>query len=535
MFQKPFINTTNRIKHAIKNNEVIEEKLHVIAVIYNPTSQTLPVSSLPSDSSRESELRYKLFKEFQERMINDEPDVILYTVELAFGDQPFLVTNDLNCRHLQLRTNTPLWYRENLMNLGIKHLLPPDWKTVAWIDGDIEFNSLSWARDTLKILNGTCDLVHLYTHCNFLLDKFDGESPYVKNVFSSFGFNQQKEYKFKPPHPYEFLQHWHSGFAIACTRQVYESGICLKEIFPYGYSDCFLFACFNDDAFNIMINDFKNYEDELKQLKETCKEFKIGYVPGMITHHYHSTIETLDPFQLKNMMQTMKKINDIVTYDEYGVQKINSETETEYISKLDIYFQSRNKKKQVLFLDNIDRDNIELYVEYSMRRPGAPIWGPTTWIFLHTLAHNCKEHNEPDKFSELLDIIELIFRNVPCGFCKEHAIKYLEDNPLNLETVPDKMALIDYLFTFHNTVSERDHFPKFEYEKLEETYSKLSFDIIYTEFLNKYVNIGRPEEDTVNMNKIKEYFGKGLSASSLLTLKVALLPEEFDKNYEPGL
>jgi len=513
MSQKPLRNTTNRIKHAIKNNEVIEEKLHVIAVIYNPVVEeaTRNVSPLLIKPSRESELRYKLFKEFQERMTNDEPDVILYTVELAFGDQPFLVTNDINCRHLQLRTDTPLWYRENLMNLGIKHLLPPDWKTVAWIDGDIEFDSPTWARDTLKILNGTYDLVHLYTHCNFLLDKFDGESPYVKNVFNSFGFNQQKEYKFKPSHPYEFLQHWHSGFATACTRQVYESGICLKEIFPYGYSDRFLFACFNDDAFNIMINDFKNYEDELKQLKETCKEFKIGYVPGMITHHYHCTIETMNPFQLKNMMKTMKKINDIVTYDEYGVQKINSETDAEYISKIGTYFQSRNNKKQILFLDNIDRDNIELYIEHSMRRP-SQIWGPTTWIFLHTLARGLPgtsvDVTDPDKFSELLGIIELIFRNVPCGFCKKHAIAYLEVNPFNIETVPNKEALIKYLFTFHNHVSELNLIPKFEYEKLEETYSKLSFDIVYPVFLDKYININGSEEHNSNMNKIKEYFGQ---------------------------
>jgi hypothetical protein len=58
---------------------------------------------------------------------------ILYTAEVAFGERHFEVTQAGNPRHLQLRTDSEIWHKENALNLLIQRL-PPEAKYVAWID-----------------------------------------------------------------------------------------------------------------------------------------------------------------------------------------------------------------------------------------------------------------------------------------------------------------------------------------------------------------------------------------------------------------
>lgn len=68
----------------------------------------------------------------------DSAGVLLLTVECAFGERPFEVTERDNPMHLQFRTIEELWHKENMINIGINYLrqLDPDAKYVAWIDSD---------------------------------------------------------------------------------------------------------------------------------------------------------------------------------------------------------------------------------------------------------------------------------------------------------------------------------------------------------------------------------------------------------------
>ena len=71
----------------------------------------------------------------------EELGVQLIVVEQAFGRRPFVITERDNPFHVQLRTDQELWHKENMINIGIQHLcqIDPDWKYIAWIDGDIRF------------------------------------------------------------------------------------------------------------------------------------------------------------------------------------------------------------------------------------------------------------------------------------------------------------------------------------------------------------------------------------------------------------
>ena len=112
-----------------------DKHLYVVTCVFNPT---------------DTPIRYTLYRNFA-NYIKSFENVTLITVELALGDKPFVVTNQYNPHHIQLRTNDILWYKENLNNIGFK-LLPETAQCVAWIDADVEFTNKYWVHDTIRML-----------------------------------------------------------------------------------------------------------------------------------------------------------------------------------------------------------------------------------------------------------------------------------------------------------------------------------------------------------------------------------------------
>lgn len=79
----------------------------------------------------------------------------LYTVELAFDDEPFQIVSDTDAaRHFGYRVDSRLgtmWQKERLLNLGFSQL-PASVDAVAWIDADLLFLNPDWAAQTLHAL-----------------------------------------------------------------------------------------------------------------------------------------------------------------------------------------------------------------------------------------------------------------------------------------------------------------------------------------------------------------------------------------------
>ncbi len=63
-------------------------------------------------------------------------------VELAFGDTEFSIVDHEDV--IQLRTNSVLWHKERLLNIGIRQLLGEGYRKIAWLDGDIVFTDPHW-------------------------------------------------------------------------------------------------------------------------------------------------------------------------------------------------------------------------------------------------------------------------------------------------------------------------------------------------------------------------------------------------------
>jgi len=311
----------NIIKEAIVNNDPIDDKLHVVIVISNPCLFAR---------------RYILTREFIQRMELDETDIHLYVVELAYQSQRFLVTDHRNPKHLQIRTEIPIWHKENMINLGIQKLLPKTWKAVAWIDADIEFENPSWAKDTLRVLNGTKDVVQIFSHAIDMDEKGD-----TMNIFSSFG----NQYIKGMPYVNKQFTYWHPGYAWACTRKAYEKMGGLYESAILGSADNVMaLSIISKGLKAINENSTDDYKQSVLDFQNRVRHLRLGYVPGVIRHYFHGSKKNRkygDRWQilLKHEYSPSKHI----TKDKTGILVPTDSCPQEMLDEIMDYFRERNE------------------------------------------------------------------------------------------------------------------------------------------------------------------------------------------------
>jgi hypothetical protein len=311
----------NIIKEAIENNEPIENKLHVIAVISNPCLFAR---------------RYILMKEFINRFEKEESNVILYIVELAYKNQKFIITDKNNKKHLQLRTECPLWHKENMINVGVQKLLPKNYKAFAWIDADVEFENNSWALDTLKVLNGTRDIVQLFSHC-LDMNKENG----TMRIFNSGGYQYCKQRPFFS----SGQELWHPGYAWAITRKAYEKIGGLYEHAILGSGDhIMLQSLINNGANSLHESNTTEYKNTVIDFQDNIKRLRFGYTPGIIRHYYHGSKKNRQ-YQDRWQMLVKHEYNpySYITKDENGLLIPTKLFPEELKTEIMQYFLSRNE------------------------------------------------------------------------------------------------------------------------------------------------------------------------------------------------
>jgi hypothetical protein len=333
-------------KYFILNNEPIEEKLHVISVISNPCNY---------------KIRYKLANEFIARM-EKEPNIILYLVELVYGDQEFVITSADNKNHLQLKGEIPLWHKENMINLGVKYLLPSDWKAFAWIDMDIEFESTNWVLDTLKLLNNGKDFVQLFSHCIDM--SFDEE---IINNFNGFGYQFCKNFKKGVG-----LNYWHPGFAWACNRKSYDKmgGIYQEGILGSGDNTmCHGFIKKAPESLKSGVS--QKYIEFVKNLQNKMDGIKLGYIDGTIRHYFHGKKENIHYYERDDIL--VKYQYDPYSHIELNEQGLIIPSEScpkDFLRDIMEYFKSRNEDEIVLeeiTSRNNDKDVLEYKINFVLK------------------------------------------------------------------------------------------------------------------------------------------------------------------------
>lgn len=370
------------------NNKHLLEHFYVISVITNP---------------ERFKTRARLFREFMERMERDK--IKLYVVEAAFGDREFEVTDPNNPCHIQLRTESEVWHKENLINIGISRL-PRDWKYVAWVDGDIHFVRPDWALETVHELQHT-PIVQMFT------DALDmGPDHEVLTLFKGFAYCYKNGLPRKPTNeparktedttilvndvvnpesvkivtPVQSTTHskpsdcdidvskdtifdyyptsaghgtietspatyWHPGYAWAATREAINTLGGLLEIGIVGAGDHHMSCCFiGEGEKSIPSKLHDNYKQGVLAWQQRALRLhkNIGYVKNTIHHFWHGKKRCRKYKERWEILlsNNFNPITDIYK-DWQGVLTLHP-SNIKLRDEIRVYFQSRNE-------DSIDK------------------------------------------------------------------------------------------------------------------------------------------------------------------------------------
>ena len=109
-------------------------KLGVVCCYYNPCNYKSKYNNF-----------IKFYNNLPHNLIN------LKVIELR-SDYCQLNLPDYTNSHI-FETKTPIWHKENLINIGIKLLIKDKCEYISWLDADIIFDSKSWVENTIKCLD----------------------------------------------------------------------------------------------------------------------------------------------------------------------------------------------------------------------------------------------------------------------------------------------------------------------------------------------------------------------------------------------
>lgn len=255
----------------------VSDPLYVIAPLFNPVR---------------FRKRWMLFNKFIDYILSF-PNVHLYTVEAAFGDREFVIDSNHE-RHttVRVRTNSEIWIKENLINVGISKL-PPNWRYVSWIDADIQFARQDWVGETIQQLQHY-DYVQMFSRAHDLDDKHE-----IVQTWDGFAYCYHHQDEVPPFDKKGYYTvdgdkkgYWHPGFCHAATRKFVDSVGSLIDWTILGGGDTYMMYGVAQMLTERTMPKSLG-ESGVRWLREWENRavrginLNFGYVDGSIIHHYH--------------------------------------------------------------------------------------------------------------------------------------------------------------------------------------------------------------------------------------------------------
>lgn len=109
------------------------------------------------------------------------------------------------------------------------------------------------------------------------------------------------------------------------------------------------------------------------------------------------------------------------------------------------------------------------------------VWGNATWYLFHTLAEKLKTEYSSE-LPILFSYINDICNNLPCPDCQKHAMSVMQ-RANKLLITSSRENLINFLWSFHNSVNKRAGSTEFSKESLE-LYKRARTNAIIQNFIN---------------------------------------------------
>jgi hypothetical protein len=254
-----------------------QRQLHV-----QPVSSPLYVVTVIFNQNRYAS-RYRLYHGFEKHCADS--GAILYTVEIALRDRHHEVTQHDNPRHVQLRVESELWYKENGGNVGLSWL-PHDFENVAFIDADFLFTRPDWATETVHMLQHY-DAVQMFSNLTYLTSEFQ-----VHNQMKGFAYLHCQGDQV----PKSYGHRGAVGGAWAFRRSALEKLGGLLDVCILGSGDwhmAFALAMRDDVHPEMKFDSIPQYVKAIQDWRERAKDLRgnIGYVDANAVHHWHGPLK----------------------------------------------------------------------------------------------------------------------------------------------------------------------------------------------------------------------------------------------------
>lgn len=297
--------------------------------------------------------RVRLYQEFEKHIIDSGAQLV--TVEIAFGDRAFTVTEAGNPRHVQLRSFQELWHKENMINLGIQRVahLDPKAEYVAWIDSDIRFTRPDWVHETVQQLQHY-HVIQMFTQCHDLGPQYESlqthegfMSMYFKNANNLPSRDTVGGYYTPADKSRTF---WHPGYAWAASIESLNAMGMLLDCPILGSADHHMaMAMLGLVTRSIPITMSAGYHRELLQWQERATKFlkrDVGYMQGTIQHYHHGPKKKRAYVTRWDVLTSNKYDPDTdIRYDWQGLLALNVESERQMRMRDGIraYFRARDE------------------------------------------------------------------------------------------------------------------------------------------------------------------------------------------------
>jgi len=252
------------------------EKLHVITVVSNPVNYLS---------------RYELYVEFAKRI--HDAGAILWTVELAYGERSFAITQKDNPRHIQLRAGgedrigTVIWSKENLINIGIQRM-PKEAKYICWCDADIVFQRPDWPEATIHELQ-LHPIIQPWSHAQDLGPEGQPVGKALESFCSAWYTGKPMDWN----HEKYASGVGHPGYCWAARRDALDKLGGLIDFAVLGSADRHMaYALVDKVEFSVHPKVHPSYIKHLKIWEVRARHYlhrNISYLPGLITHHWHGS------------------------------------------------------------------------------------------------------------------------------------------------------------------------------------------------------------------------------------------------------
>lgn len=280
----PYLQHITHSKHGVRP---LPKKLYVVTPIFNPQRFLV---------------RYELYRQFAKHV--EESGAILVTVELALRDHPFEVTQAGNPYHIQLRTDHTMWFKEPLINVGIRHL-PSDWEYVAWIDADTKFVREDWVQETIRLLQHH-QLIQMWSQIQDLSPGFElltNRHPYINSFMYNYARNYvppvttKKELVGSAQYPNAQLSRkqssWYGppGLAWAARREAIDHLGGLIDWAIVGSGDSYMASALIGTVETQLRRDYHpEYIGKFIAWQERAERYirrNVGFMSGVCLHYWH--------------------------------------------------------------------------------------------------------------------------------------------------------------------------------------------------------------------------------------------------------